>query len=158
MGLGVKSMIGRNVAVIPLFDPDVSPGGIIIPEMAKDRCDQGIVKYVAPDCKIVQEGDYVVFSGYSGRTFRFEEEGTLIIIDERYIVAKMEGALLDTTEVPGLFFKGKDGIYFPANVEYALDLVSKALQDAPWRRNVKSRDMMAHRPKEVEFGFITDED
>lgn len=158
MSLGVQSMVGRNVAIIPLFDPDVSPSGlIIIPEMAKERCDQGIVKYVGEGCKIVKEGDYVVFSGYSGRVFRFENEGVLIVLDERFIVAKVAGASLDATEVPGLYFKGTDGVYFQATVEQSLDLVSRAVEAAPWRRRMKSRSMLSHRPK-VEPAMIMEDD
>lgn len=142
----------NKVAIIPLFDPDVSPGGIIIPEMAKDRCDQGIVKYCGPRCEIVKEGDYVLFPGYTGQSVFLEGEGTLIFMREDAITARIEGQELEETEVPGLYFKGKDGVHFQANVEFALDLISKALQDAPWRRGFKSINMRENRPREVVRG------
>lgn len=149
MGLG---MLGTKIAVIPLFDPDVSKGGIIIPEIAKERCDQGIVKYVGPECKFVKPGDYVLFSGYTGKALRFEE-GTYLIFHEEFVVARIEGSLIDETEVPGLFFEGKprkgQRTFFPATIEFALTLIAKALEEAPWRRDLKSQKMTEHRPKEA---------
>src|SRR6266511_23003 len=147
-------MIGTKLAVIPLFDPDKTPSGLLyIPEVAKERCDQGIVKYVGPDCKLVKPGDYVMFSGYTGTALKFEEEGTLILFHEEFVVAKIEGQVIDETEVPGLFFEGvrKRGhrTFFPETVEFALTLIAKALEEAPWRRDLKSTEMLDHRPKEA---------
>lgn len=144
-------MIGlmeNKIAVIPLYDADVSPGGIIIPEMAKERCDQGVVKYVGPDCQYLVPGDLVLFSGYTGQTVRIDNE-VLIFMREDAVSAVLEGEDLDNTAVPGLYFKGKDGVYFEANVEFALDLVGRAVQDAPWRKSMKSQDMLRSRPTEV---------
>lgn len=143
------SMIKNKIGVIPLFDPDKSKGGIWIPEQAKERCDQGVVKYVGPACKHVKVGDYVLFSGYTGKALQFEEEGVIIIFEEEFVVAKFEGEIMQETEVPGLFFEGDDRTFFPANIEFALTLISKALQEAEWRRDHKSVEMLEHRPKET---------
>lgn len=145
------AVYGHNVAVIPLFDPDKSKGGIYIPEMAKERCDQGIVKYIGDEVKWIKPGDYVLFSGYTGKAIRFEDEGTLLIMNDEFIVAKMEGSTIETTEVPGLFFQGKKKTFFTATVEFALILIAKALEEAEWRRGIKSKDMLARRPKEAAF-------
>lgn len=142
-----------KIAVIPLFDRDTTPSGrIIIPEIAKERCDQGIVKYTGPNCKWLKPGDYVLFSGYTGTALHDEEEGTLIVFREEFAVAVIADSLVDNTEVPGLFFKGSDGVYFPANYEQAMGLIAQALQEAPWRAAFKSKDMMEHRPKEAAIG------
>lgn len=138
-------MFGRKVGIVPIFDPDKSPGGIWIPEEAKERCDQGIVKYLGPDCELLKLGDYVIFPGYTGQTVRIDNE-LLLIMNEDAVSAVIEGEDLESTEVPGLYFKGKDGVYFQANVEFALDLIGKAVNDAPWRKGMKSRDMIDHRP------------
>lgn len=114
----------NKVAVAARFDPPVSPGGIIIPEMAMDRCDQGIVKYIGPDVTEVKVGDYVLFSAYDGATLRMPgNEGILIILVEESITCAVEGM---NTEIPGLYFKGVDGDYFPANWEMAAQLVQDA--------------------------------
>jgi len=140
-------MYDNKVAVIPLFDRDVSPGGIIIPEMAKERCDQGIVKYCGPNCKWLKPGDYVLFSGYTGQAIRDEVEGTLIMFREDSAVAIIADDRLPTTEVPGLYFKGPDG-YFPANYEQAMAFIARALDESGWNATLKSRNMEDHRPKE----------
>jgi len=137
-------LLENKVAIVPIFDPDKSPGGIWIPEQAKERCDQGIVKYLGPDCSIVKPGDYVIFSGYTGQTVRVDDE-LLIFTHEDAIVAVIEGDDLNDTEVSGLYFKGKDGVYFTATVEYALDLIAKSMINAPWRYGMKSKQMVTHR-------------
>lgn len=96
-------LIGKRIAVRPIFDPDVSPGGIIIPDQAKERCDQGIVKYVGPLVKDVKIGDYVIFSGYTGQMIAIEGEGKLIMFEEQWVVAKLDE--VPKTDVPGLYFR-----------------------------------------------------
>lgn len=141
-------LVDRKIAVIPIFDPDKSEGGIWIPDVAKERCDQGVVKYVANDCELVKPGDYVMFSGYTGTALQLDE-GTFIIFREEFVVAKVEGTMVDNTEVPGLFFQAPDKTFFPATVEFGLELIAKALQEAPWRRTLKSSEMAHHRPMEA---------
>lgn len=139
-----------KVAIIPLFDRDTTPSGrIIIPEIAKERCDQGIVKYVGPNCKWLKPGDYVLFSGYTGMALHDEHEGTLIIFREEFAAAVIVDDKVDNTEVPGLFFKGTDGVYFPANYEQAMGLIAKAIEEAPWRATFKTIDKAAYREKEA---------
>lgn len=145
-------MIDDKIGVIPLFDPDKSKGGIWIPDQAKERCDQGIVKYIGPKCEHVQIGDYVLFSGYTGKALQFEEEGVIIIFSEEFVVAKFEGGEIPDTEIPGLFFEGEDRTFFPATLEFALTLIAKAVQEADWRREMKSKEMKEHRPKEAAIG------
>lgn len=127
----------RNVvAVVPMFDPD-KIGSIWVPEQAKERCDQGIVKYLGPDCELVKIGDHIIFSGYTGTTVEIEGEGSLLIfLPEDFIIAKLEEP---DTLIPGLYFKGVDGRFFDATYEQALTLIGRAfdeLQD-PKRFNVK---------------------
>lgn len=147
------SMIEDKVAIIPLFDPDKSKGGIWIPETAKDRCDQGIVKYIGPKCKYTKPGDYVFFSGYAGTALQFEDEGVMIIMREKGIQGSFAGKELDDLEIPGMFFEGQKDkgkrTFFPATYEFAIDLIQKALQDAPFRLDIKSIDMLENRPKQL---------
>lgn len=134
-----------KIAVIPLFDPDMTASGLLyVPEQAKERSDQGIVKYIGKDCKLVKPGDLVLFSGYSGTNIRVDNE-ILIVLDEDSIAAVLEGEGLDTTEIEGLFFRGKDGTFFKANYEFAMELIARAINDAEWRRGLKSKDMVTHR-------------
>lgn len=136
-------MPGKKVAIIPFFDPDTTASGLLfVPDQAKERSDQGMVKYVGPQCEYLQEGDVVIFPGYDGKNLEFEDEGILIIIDEDKVVARMEGETIEATEVPGIYFKGTDGTYFQCTYEFAMAFISKALNNSGWRRGLKSKDMM----------------
>lgn len=85
-------LMGRDVAVIPVADPDqTSEGGLWIPEQAKQRIDQGIVKYTGPEVRDVSRGDHVQFTGYSGQKASIEDEGVLYFIHESEILCVYEG-------------------------------------------------------------------
>lgn len=125
----------NRVGVIPITDPP-KIGHIIVPDMAKERTDQGIVKYVGDECKYVTAGSYVFFSGYAGTVVKIKdpetlEEENIIIIPEDFIY----GELVDfpSTDIPGLYFHGKDGTYFEATYAMAMVLISDALAHAEWR-------------------------
>lgn len=142
-----------KIAVDPILDSDITAGGIIIPDIAKDRADQGIVKYIGPECKHVEIGDYVLFSGYTGTTVRLEGEGLLIILHEEFVTCKIEPP---DTEIPGVYFRDRMGIYFPATYEMAIGLISKAfgelnMPDARGNRRIGYIDREATRPKKEEY-------
>ena len=117
------------VFIEPFFDPDMSPGGIIIPDSAKGRCDQGIIKYVGSDCRWLKVGMYVLFSGYAGETIEFGEEGLLISMHESLVVAEITSPDMQELEVSGLYHLEKNksggrGDPFPATVESAIGLIA----------------------------------
>ncbi len=132
-----------NVAIDPIFDPDTTPSGrIYIPDIAKERCDQGIVKYIGID-SVDEEtgnptyvgglhpGDYVIFSGYSGQLIELEDEGLLIIMPIQFIVAKVNPPISD---MKGLFFQDDKGNYITATYEIVTKIIAMNFQDAEWRR------------------------
>jgi co-chaperonin GroES (HSP10) len=139
--------IGRDkVAVIPMHDPDMI-GHIIVPDIAKERVDQGIIKYVGenvgPDFKI---GMHVLFSGYSGTLVNIEDEGSLIILHKDFITAELPEP--PTTQIPGLYFRSSHPSpnpnkahtvhnYFPATYETALALIAEAFRDTERFRNME---------------------
>jgi len=104
----------------PIDDADESPGGIIIPEMAKERTKQGIVKYVGSDCVLVSIGDWVLFNGYAGVLIFLEGEGRLISMDERDINCICGPSEWASTHVPGLYYKDNREEFFTATFESAL--------------------------------------
>lgn len=123
-----------KVAVVPLFDPDTY-GHIIIPDAAKERCDQGIVKYIGAKVETVKIGDHVIFSGYTGSTVEVEGEGSLLIfLPEDACEAVLEEP---NTDVPGLYFKDIEGTYFTATYEQALVLIAKALNESPLQDRIR---------------------
>ena len=132
------SIYGDKIAVVPMFDADETPGGIIIPDQSKERCDQGIVKYMGPDvdtenCKI---GDHVVFSGYTGTLLKVEGEGLLIVLPYEFIVAILHRV---DCSVPGLFFQSNDGEYFPATYEMAMNIIAQGISESPEYKKIEVR-------------------
>lgn len=121
-------LLGKKIAVQPLSDPDTTSSGLLyIPETAKEREDQGIVKYVGPEVETLKPGDYVLFSGYTGTQLLVENE-MVIIMPEDAVQAIVIDPELPNTTIPGLFFQSKDG-YFPANYEQIFYLIARAIKD-----------------------------
>lgn len=120
----------NNIAVVPIAEPDQTEGGIWIPDMAKKRANQGVVKYIGSNVKDINVGDYVLFSGYTGTTVLVGNE-RLIIMNHEFVNARMEMA--EHLIVPGLYgmFKDKDGFeeFFPMTYEAAVPLLRLALED-----------------------------
>lgn len=128
-----------NIAVTPISDPD-KRGSLWIPDQAKERVDQGIVKYVSKKVAERDEihvGDYVMFSGYTGTLVQLEDEGTFIIFPARFATCIIRAP---ATDVPGLYFKDKDGNYFTATHEMAIQLIADAFQNAEWRVGLSAVD------------------
>lgn len=156
-----------RVAVVSIPDPDISKGGLIIPNEARERDDQGIIKYLGEDCEDFEVGEYVLFSGYTGTTLILEDEGPMIIMHKDFILAKIEAP---GTQVPGLYYRDKKGWdllidklfdyacqsderfpnredilklvsefnpYFPSDSETALTLISHAYQNHPFHRTTR---------------------
>lgn len=103
----------RNlIYVIPLEDRAQVTAHIYAPEQAKQRLDQGIVKYRGPDTKDVRVGDHVFFSGYSGTRVSIEGEGTLVVMEEEFVEA------IINDEEPLQFFSQTDILKF---IDRAID-------------------------------------
>lgn len=146
------NITGNKVAVVPIYDPEMV-GHIVIPDIAKTRSDQGLVKYMGKDVKDIEIGDYVIFSGYTGTLLSLEDEGRLIIMDASFIVAKVDppDALVNTS-VPGLFFLSKSGEYFDATYEMAMELIRNMILDHPFRQTFKTNlGNIANRDKKIDY-------
>lgn len=129
----------KQIALEPIYDSDyhnASTKLIKIPDSAKERCDQGIIKYIGKDCDPMFEvGKIALFSGYSGTTIGIDGE-ILIVIHSDFLKCQVD---IEHMEVPGLFFrsvKDKSAIadhnryeYFPATYEDAVRLLAKAYNE-----------------------------
>lgn len=135
---------GNKVVVQLIADPDKSPGGIWIPEQAKDRSDQGIVKYIGPEVKDIKIGDYVLFSGYTGTLVILEGEGRLIIMPEYFVICKIVEN--PVTIVPGLFCRTEDGHFFEVSYEAAIQICAQTLTDLQ-----KTISVVSERPKVEDY-------
>lgn len=88
--------LGDRVVVKPLEEEEVSKGGIILPDTAKERPQRGEVIAVGPgrldeDGKRialeVKKGDKVVYAKYAGTEIK-EDEEEFLILRESDILAK----------------------------------------------------------------------
>lgn len=85
--------VGRRV-LIKRVEEEETKAGIIIPETAKEKPQQGLVEAVADvpkdeDPIPVKKGDKILFGKYGGTEIEFGEE-TYLILDEDDILAKIE--------------------------------------------------------------------
>ena len=136
----------KRLAVEPLNDPDMI-GSLYVPDQAKERVDQGIVKYIGNDCKYVSIGDHVLFSGHAGTLVYIEGEGRLIIIPERFITAIIYD---NPVGVLGLYMKDKDGNYFMATYESAMQYMAASLETASLIKTSKKWGSKSHGSKYYE--------
>lgn len=81
------SLVEDKVGIEPIFDnPKI--GILWVPDQAKGRCTQGIVKCIGPLVKDYAIGDYVIFSGYNGDLVAYQD-GLYIIMPEDMIAGKV---------------------------------------------------------------------
>lgn len=125
-----------KIAVLYIGDPEKTKSGLYIPDVARERADQGIVKYVGPDVKGIKVGDYVVFSGWTGTVLHMEGEGGMIILPEDQVECIVHP---DATPISGLFHMSREGGFFPATYESALDLIRQQYWELPRKLNLKNR-------------------
>lgn len=88
--------LGDRVVIKPLAKEEVSKGGIVLPDTAKEKPQEGEVVAVGPgrlsdDGKRiimeVKKGDRVIYSKFAGTEFKLDEE-ELVIMRESDILAK----------------------------------------------------------------------
>ena len=94
MGIGLKPL-GDRVVVKPLSREEVTKSGIVLPDTAKEKPQEGNVMAVGPGRVLdngqrvpmeLKEGDKVLFAKYAGTEFKREDE-ELLILSERDILA-----------------------------------------------------------------------
>jgi len=97
MALGLRPL-GDRVVVRPLAREEVTKSGIVLPDTAKEKPQQGEVVAIGPGRILdsgervkmdVASGDRVLFAKYAGTEFKFEED-ELLILSEKDILAIVE--------------------------------------------------------------------
>jgi chaperonin GroES len=95
--LGLKPL-GDRVVVKPLERDEVTKSGIVLPDTAKEKPQQGEVVAVGPGRVLdsgdrvsldVTVGDKIIFAKYSGTEFKIED-ADLLILYERDILAILQ--------------------------------------------------------------------
>jgi chaperonin GroES len=95
--LGLKPL-GDRVVVKPLDRDEVTKSGIVLPDTAKEKPQQGEVVAVGPGRMLdsgdrvsldVTVGDKIIFAKYSGTEFKLEDDD-LLILNDRDILAILQ--------------------------------------------------------------------
>jgi hypothetical protein len=83
-------------------------------------------------CRHLKEGDYVLFSPYSGDLVFLQDEGRVIVMREIAVIAVIQPP---GTDVPGLYFRDAlGGAFFGATYEVATQFIASAFRNSEWRR------------------------
>jgi chaperonin GroES len=89
--------LGDRVVIKPMPKEEVSKGGIVLPDTAKEKPQEGKIIAVGPGrltedgnrvAMEVKKGDKVLYSKYAGTEFKLDGE-ELIVMREGDILAKM---------------------------------------------------------------------
>jgi chaperonin GroES len=101
MDVKVRPLHDR-ILVCRIDEPETTRGGIVIPDTAKDKPQQGIVIAVGKgkiteDGKVlrldVKEGDRIVFSKYAGTEIKTESGEEYLIMRESEVLGILDGAV-----------------------------------------------------------------
>jgi chaperonin GroES len=88
--------LGDRVVIKPTAQEEVSKGGIVLPDTAKEKPQEGKIIAVGPGrltedgkriAMEVKKGDKVIYSKYAGTEFKLDDE-ELVIMREGDILAK----------------------------------------------------------------------
>lgn len=78
--------LNDNVLISQAVVNEKTPGGIIIPERAKEKPSHGDVAGVGNDCKLgLQIGDKVIFTKYAGHTVTVEGIKYIVVKEEEIL-------------------------------------------------------------------------
>ncbi len=88
--------LGERVVIKPLPKEEISKGGLVIPDTAKEKPQEGEIVAVGPGklsedgkriAMEVKVGDKVIYSKYAGTEFKLDDE-EVVIMRESDILAK----------------------------------------------------------------------
>ncbi|MEW6410681.1 MAG: co-chaperone GroES [Nitrospirota bacterium] len=66
-------------------EEEKTPGGIYVPDTAKEKPQKGIVEAVGSEVKEVKVGDKVLFDKYSGSKIKIDDVDYLILKEEEIL-------------------------------------------------------------------------
>jgi chaperonin GroES len=96
MAIGLRPL-GDRVVIKPLAREEVTKSGLVLPDTAKEKPQQGEVLAVGPGRVLdsgeritldLKEGDRVLFAKYAGTEFKHEQD-ELLILSEKDVLAVM---------------------------------------------------------------------
>lgn len=82
--------LGKRMLVLRKEPVSETPGGIIIPDSYKDRASEGEVLEIGEDVEKIKKSEQVMFAKYAGSTIENQEEGDLLVIEEKDVLGVLE--------------------------------------------------------------------
>jgi chaperonin GroES len=91
--------LGSNVIVKPTPREEMTKSGIVLPDTAKERPQEGTVLAVGPgrilddgkrEAMELSEGQKVLFQKYAGTEFKLDDDEELLILSQKDILAVIE--------------------------------------------------------------------
>jgi chaperonin GroES len=98
MAIGLRPL-GDRVVIKPLARDEVTKSGLVLPDTAKEKPQQGEIVAVGPGRVLdsgervsldLNAGDRVLFAKYAGTEFKHEDD-ELLILSEKDVLAVMVG-------------------------------------------------------------------
>jgi chaperonin GroES len=84
--------LGARVLVLPLEGESQTPGGVLLPETAKEKPQQGTVEAIGDPDEMetdLKVGDRVLFPKYTGTEIKFEGN-TYLLMNEDDVLARIK--------------------------------------------------------------------
>lgn len=84
--------LGARVLVLPLEGESQTPGGVLLPETAKEKPQQGTVEAIGDPEEMetdLKVGDRVLFPKYTGTEIKFEGK-TYLLMNEDDVLARIQ--------------------------------------------------------------------
>ena len=84
--------LGARVVILPVEGESQTPGGILLPETAKEKPQQGIIKAVGNEEEMMTDlkiGDRVLFPKYTGTEIKYDGD-TYLLMDEDSVLARIK--------------------------------------------------------------------
>ena len=91
--------LGERILVKPIESNDVTKSGIVLPDTAKEKPQQGVIVAAGPGRMLddgsrvpmeVKVGDIVLFAKFAGTEMKLDSEVYMILSAERDILAVLE--------------------------------------------------------------------
>ncbi len=84
--------LGARVLVLPIEGEAQSPGGVLLPETAKEKPQQGTIEAVGSSEEMMTDlkvGDRVLFPKYTGNEIKYEGK-TYLLMNEDDVLARIK--------------------------------------------------------------------
>jgi len=84
--------LGARVLILPLEGEVQSPGGVLLPETAKEKPQQGMVEAVGDEEEMTTDlkvGDRVLFPKYTGTEIKLDGK-TYLLMNEEDVLARIK--------------------------------------------------------------------